>query len=263
MIGASSTMLNRMVERALSPWRRRTTAIALALAGFGCSQKADDPAAVPLKKARYVVVEIDAMPGATPSFTPLQGGVSPWVVLERNLQALSPPSLEGLTFPRSVEEVGSIDTTGEKFTDDEILELADRHEDVEAGAEDAHFHVLFLDGSYAENTQQSRARAIHIGGTRVIAVFGAASGHDSDYERVAEQSALVHEFGHAFGLVDLGIPDVSGHSDRQSPRHCNESDCVMGAYATLTSEAHRFLQGGLPPVLFGPKCQRDLSAYYE
>lgn len=256
-------MINRMVERAFSPWRQRVTAVTMALVGLGCSQKADEPSEVPLKKARYVVVEIDAMPGATPSFAPLRAGVSPWLLLERNLQALAPPSLQGLTYPRSAEEVGRIDIWGDEFTNDEILELADRYRDAETGEEDAHFHVLFLDGNYAENTQQSRARAIHIGGTRIIAVFGAASEYDSDYERMTEQSALVHEFGHAFGLVDLGVPDVSGHSDRDSPRHCDEPNCVMRAYATLPSEAYQFLDGGTVPVFFGEKCLRDLSSHYK
>lgn len=255
-------MIRSMVERAFSVWGRRTTVVALALTCIGCSEKADEPAEVPIKEARYVVVEIDAMPGATPSFAPLEIGVSPWVVLEHNLRVLAPQSLEGLTYPSSDAEVGHIDAGGDKFTDEEILEIADRHRDAETGAKDAHFQVLFLDGNYAESTEQARARAIHIGGTRIIAVFGAASARDSEFERMSEQSALIHEFGHAFGLVDLGVPDVSGHSDRESPRHCDESECVMRAYATLPSEVYQFLQGGTVPILFGPKCLGDLSAHY-
>lgn len=265
MMTVASAIAQPMSKGFLTRWGRRTVAVALALTlvSVGCSDQADRHLTMPLKQARNIVVELDAMPGAIPSFAPLSVGVSPWLVLEYNLRALAPPTLEGLVSPRSAQEVGPLDAAGYEFSNQQILALADQHRDIQVGADEAHLHVLFLDGKYAEDTQQSLVRALHLGGTRIIAVFGAVSAHSSDYERVAEQAAIVHEFGHAFGLVDLGIPAAPGHVDAESAQHCAEPDCVMRAYATFPSQAHHFLKGGPPPVLFGPKCLDALSDYYE
>lgn len=233
--------------------------------GLGCGEQQDDSTKeVPLREARRIVIEIDAMPRAMPSFAPLDNGYSPWVVFEHNLQRLASPAIEGLTLARSEWDVGLLEGNyGGRYSEEEILELAERHRDLEVGAHEAHFHVLFLDGEYEKNTQQNRVRALHLGGTRIIAIFGAVPPYASDYERIAEQSALLHEMGHAFGLVDLGMPKISDHSDHDSPRHCNESDCIMGAYSIFPSQARHFLQGGPVPLLFGPRCMEDVSAYYE
>lgn len=243
----------------------RVACAAIVALGSGCGDPPNDSVKeVSLREARRIVIEIDAMPAAIPSFAPLENGVSPWVIFEHNLARLASPNIEGITLARSEWEVGHLEGDfGEKYSEDEVLELAERYRDLDTGADEAHFHILFLDGEYAENTQQNRVRALHMGGTRIIAMFGSVSPFASDYERVAEQSALLHEMGHAFGLVDLGMPKVSDHSDPESPRHCSESDCVMGAYSIFPSEARQFLQGGPVPLLFGPSCMADVSAYYQ
>ncbi len=255
----------RVVERVLSRRWRRAHALTAVLVGIGCSPSTESESkVVPLREARYIIVEVDAMEGARPSFAPLRNGFSPWVVLERNLEALAPPSSEGFSYPHSDEQVGSLDAAaGGAFSDDDIRALAERHRDLDRGGRDAHFHILFLNGEYAGNTQQAHARALNIGGTRIIAVFGAAAAEDSGFEKMVEQSAMVHELGHAFGLVNLGMPDVSGHSDPSSPLHCNEKNCVMGAYSTIVEGTYHFLEGDEIPLLFGPKCRQDVASYYE
>lgn len=254
-----------MVERlhARSVWL--VYAVASMFVGIGCSLHDESGLKeISLREARHIIVEIDAMVGATPSFAALKMGVSPWLVLERNLEAIAPPSFAGLSTPHSEEEVGPLDAAaGGVFSDDDIRGLAERHRDLGGDELDAHFHILFLNGEYAGNTERARARAVNIGDTRIIAVFGAAAADDSDFERMAEQSALVHELGHAFGLINLGIRDISHHSDPSSPQHCSEKDCVMGTYSTVSNAATRFLQGGEVPVLFGSKCLEDVANYYE
>jgi hypothetical protein len=44
-----------------------------------------------------------------------------------------------------------------------------------------------------------------------------------------ETTTLAHEFGHLFGLVDLGTPEVNPHEDAASSNHCNVEDCLMRA----------------------------------
>lgn len=42
-----------------------------------------------------------------------------------------------------------------------------------------------------------------------------------------EIATINHEFGHLFGLVNLGTPLVNNHEDSESPNHCNVDGCLM------------------------------------
>ncbi|MRI02269.1 hypothetical protein GH721_17120 [Kriegella sp. EG-1] len=44
-----------------------------------------------------------------------------------------------------------------------------------------------------------------------------------------ETATLNHEFGHLFGLVDLGSPEVNSHEDPDAENHCDIEGCLMRA----------------------------------
>jgi len=44
-----------------------------------------------------------------------------------------------------------------------------------------------------------------------------------------ETATINHEFGHLFGLVDLGTPQVNEHQDTEAVNHCNVNGCLMRA----------------------------------
>ncbi len=44
-----------------------------------------------------------------------------------------------------------------------------------------------------------------------------------------ETATLNHEFGHLFGLVDLGTAQVNQHEDTEAVNHCNVDGCLMRA----------------------------------
>ncbi|MGX1929767.1 hypothetical protein [Flagellimonas sp. 2504JD4-2] len=44
-----------------------------------------------------------------------------------------------------------------------------------------------------------------------------------------ESATLNHEFGHLFGLVNLGTPAVNDHEDPDAENHCNVTGCLMRA----------------------------------
>lgn len=44
-----------------------------------------------------------------------------------------------------------------------------------------------------------------------------------------ETATLEHEFGHLFGLVDLGTEPVNDHEDPEAANHCNVEGCLMRA----------------------------------
>ena len=82
-----------------------------------------------------------------------------------------------------------------------------------------------------------------------------------------EQSTLVHEMGHALGLVNTGLPMDVAHQDTAHGPHCNNPDCVMywlneGA-SDLRGYIIRLLLPGNTrfPILFDDKCLEDSRKY--
>ncbi|MGB5553467.1 MAG: hypothetical protein WBM83_02330 [Flavobacteriaceae bacterium] len=64
--------------------------------------------------------------------------------------------------------------------------------------------------------------------------------HENTIRNLASQSPLIsnaavetatlnHEFGHLFGLVDLGSPMVNEHEDVDGTNHCDQEGCLMRA----------------------------------
>jgi len=49
-----------------------------------------------------------------------------------------------------------------------------------------------------------------------------------------EIATINHEFGHLFGLVDLGTTPVNEHEDDEVPNHCNVEGCLMRAKLQFT-----------------------------
>jgi len=73
-----------------------------------------------------------------------------------------------------------------------------------------------------------------------------------------------HEFGHLFGLVNLGTPMVRDHEDEQPNddgvdalnKHCDQENCLM--YFQTVADATSSAMTGLPT--FGEFCLEDLRA---
>lgn len=79
-----------------------------------------------------------------------------------------------------------------------------------------------------------------------------------------ETATLEHEFGHLFGLVDLGTPEINPHEDPNAINHCDVDGCLMraelqfgpGLLSVLQSRAGK---GASVPGL-DPECLLDLQA---
>ena len=56
-----------------------------------------------------------------------------------------------------------------------------------------------------------------------------------------ETATLNHEFGHLFGLVNLGTVAVNNHEDPAAPNHCAIEGCLMRAELTFGSPSARAL----------------------
>ncbi len=109
---------------------------------------------------------------------------------------------------------------------------------------------------------------VSIGGTGVIAMFKPVVetlGVLPLVRHFGEQTTLIHEFGHALGLVDNGLPLSSEHLDPEHRAHCEHSDCVMywanEGVADLADFVSRYVASG-DSVVFGPDCRADVQAAF-
>jgi predicted Zn-dependent protease len=81
-----------------------------------------------------------------------------------------------------------------------------------------------------------------------------ASGLDQSSKVKFESTVLHHEFGHLFGLVDLGSPMQTNHRDADNGNHCSNTSCLMD-YGIET------LSIGLSAIpVFDANCRMDLRA---
>ena len=80
-----------------------------------------------------------------------------------------------------------------------------------------------------------------------------------------ETATLGHEFGHLFGLVNLGTEMVNPHEDAEAPNHCNEADCLMEAQlefslGLMNKMEQRVAKGAVAVPDMGEECIADLVA---
>ncbi|PJZ68252.1 hypothetical protein CH373_04475 [Leptospira perolatii] len=71
----------------------------------------------------------------------------------------------------------------------------------------------------------------------------------------AEQRTVVHELGHALGLVNSGIPMTSEHQDVARGAHCTNEKCAMYYSVNLRKIDTE------SPYLYGPECYQDIKEF--
>jgi hypothetical protein len=171
-----------------------------------------------------LIVEIDFVDGYPPGDSAIEE-------LKRNLQEQT--AKEKITFlaPRAIAPQGG------NYTDEDLhaiqwAALDSRGVGVSQGA--SVLHVLYLDGRMRERN--------HVGlslGNGAIVLFpiyfdiqavGPAAVYNSGLDRgraEIERAVLIHELGHAFGLVGCGAPMVRPHNDPSHPCHSANEGSVM------------------------------------
>ncbi|MBT8321184.1 MAG: hypothetical protein KJO90_05885 [Eudoraea sp.] len=131
-------------------------------------------------------------------------------------QALTSPGEETLT----LQEIADLESENRTaYNDGNTLAIYIYFADAPADGDDEEQNLVTL-GSVYRNTSmviyESTVRAI---ATRSSLITIAD----------VEEAVLSHEFGHLFGLVDLGSPMVNPHEDSGSENHCNVTGCLMQA----------------------------------
>jgi hypothetical protein len=216
-----------------------------------------------------VVIEVDYETGNEPYTGEILAFGDTWDLTHANLERLFAGG-KTLTLPTTLGEMEDIGAVAdEEITVDDARGLADVHRALADSDDTRTYYVLFVSGHFADDTGvQSGVLGVSIGNTGIIVMFKdviESTGLPAvpNLERFVEQSTLVHELGHAVGLVDNGVPLTTAHLDAEHGKHCTNTACVMywqneGASA-MAEFARQYAVSG-DAVLFADDCLADVDA---
>ena len=218
-----------------------------------------------------VQVEVFFEESAAPRVGLNSSGIDAWSILEDNLFEIyrGKKAQQRLFVPKTLSEMTRIsDQQVTTWSTQDITRLAFESQITPQSLGRVVFVVLFLNGVLATGERNGTGTiGLSIGNTRIIAIFqdviDRASGSE-DVKMFMEQSTLVHEMGHAIGLVNRGIPLTTEHLDELNGAHCTNTQCTMfwlneGA-ADLEAFVARYIESG-STILFGEECLRDIREF--
>ncbi len=255
-------------------------ALAAAMAVVACSSEPKSDAARFGQPTATVVfgsttdtveVEVDYAKGAAPSTGIVPGvGADAWGLFATNAKRIfaKTTTKKTLTIPATLAEMEALDVTGDSFTEEDILSIADAHRNKRSAGSLATFYVVWLPGYFNDGHDVKKdVLGVTIGATGVTAMFkgaiDASSGAVGFQPALLEQFTLLHEFGHAVGLVDNGIQPASAHRDTSHGAHCSNPACAMyhanEGIAAALNFARQITVGD--QVLLGPECLEDLDTF--
>ncbi len=197
-----------------------------------------------------------------------------WGILEDNLIEIFSNRGQSVSFtiPNSTSNMDTITSQNKtNWTNTELLNLAKTYRKATSSADTGRFFVAFLNGYYNENGESNQNTiGINITGTPYLFIFkpvitALTAGVATTATRVyVEQSTLIHEMGHALGLVNNGVSLSSSHQDTSNGKHCSNSTCVMYYANTGTSALVTFLQTYLQSgsnIMLKSDCLTDIKNY--
>ncbi len=216
-------------------------------------------------------VEVFYEPGAVPYEGTTQNGFSYWSILEANISVLfeSRSLIPDVYVPRSVDEMTVLSEQNKSsWTPQDILNLAESVVDDYTSSPSTEFYIFFVKGYLnEEGKNETTVIGASLTGTPIIVVFKdvvISTGASQALLKYVEQTTLVHEFGHAMGLVNNGVPLSSSHQDTAHGHHCTNNDCVMywlnEGLADLIAFVQNYMATG-DPVMFGSECLNDAKSY--
>lgn len=253
---------------------------------FGCGKDEDVRSSRSLNKfettknyftsSTKLTVEVAYESGQQPyaDGSTIGAGIPIWQILDENLNALyqGRSQLPVILVPKTHAEMKELPVQGKKsWTPEDILKLSDKHRKGRSSSNETYFWVVFLDGVFNDGTSDLPSTVgVSLGGTTVIAIFKevvrqTGGGTFPFVPLYVEQATLVHEMGHALGLVDNGLPMKTDHKDPDGHgAHCNNDKCVMywlnEGRSDLIQFAIRMNQTG-NVIMYDQNCLNDARGF--
>jgi hypothetical protein len=231
--------------------------------GGGGPTRVWDPA------VREVRIEIDYERGKAPYTGMVLGFGDTFDLSRANLDRLF-AGRKTVSLPVTLPFMQDIgDVADQELTIDDLLAIAAQFRDGADTPTVKTYYVVFVGGQYADGDGvRPGVLGVTLGDTGVIAIFkdviaSTASVTAPNVERYVEQSTIVHELGHAVGLVEFGVSATSAHHDDDHGAHCTNRDCVMYWLNEGASDMAQYttrLVLTRDSVLFDAACLADVDA---
>lgn len=219
-----------------------------------------------LYSAERIVVKVYYEEGAEPYTEGSILKLKYWSIFQQNIKAL----FEGrgkspiFTIPLILSEMTKIPSASKsKWSLDDVLNMAKTVATKDA-AGTVTFSIFFVNGLAKESDS---ILGFHISNSNTMAIFKDVikkSGTEG-VQIYVEQATVVHEMGHALGLVNNGLPMRTSHQDSPHGAHCTKPDCVMYYQNEGTSGLKTFVQKFINDpgnvVMFGEECLEDSIHY--
>jgi hypothetical protein len=149
------------------------------------------------------------------------------------------------------------------FTIEEIAEIEKKERLVYNAGDEIAVYIYFADGSNEDDTNQRVVLGSAFRNTSIV-IYGKtvqdlADRTNAPDKTIVESTVLNHEFGHLFGLVDVGSPMQNTHEDPDSEAHCDIDGCLMNANVQFGTGIIDVINGNnIPPL--DNLCIIDLQA---
>lgn len=189
-----------------------------------------------------------------------------WSIMKNSYQALFSNHVgRTITVPTTLGQMNALPDIGRAtWTSDALINFAQSHPPT-AMPPDVAVGVYFVNGTL---NGDPNILGVQFRGYPYAFIFKdvvVSSGGDGASQRYVEQAVVVHEVGHAVGLVNNGLPMVTAHDDGSHPKHSTNKDCVMywsveNKSNILTTLASFILGNQLN--LFGAQSLNDGRAYH-
>ena len=176
-----------------------------------------------------------------------------------------------LDIPKTLGEMKKLSASGKSsWTGEEIYNLVEAQKTSTNSSDGGVIHIVFLNGNFKQGEEiKSGVLGVHLTDTTVVAIFkdkikDIQQSQGNTVALFTEQSVLVHEFGHAMGLVNNGIPLQSQHHDSEHGAHCTLQSCVMYYQNEGASDLQQYIRDYIisgDEDLFGPNCLQDAASY--
>jgi predicted Zn-dependent protease len=222
--------------------------------------------------ADELIIDVAYEQGAAPYIT--SGGNNVWEFTQFNISAL----FAGRNRPVSVSLDNQLSAmtvippqNKNSYTNDDIRKLAGEYKSLQSSENRGVIFLVFLDGYYNFNgSAQTNVLGVSVG-KFAVAIFkpvieSIPTGLFGNSRPSVEQATVVHEIGHALGLVNNGVDMDEDHQDVQHGKHCTNEDCVMFWLNEGASDMSSFIGSGIfgnnqPKLVFGQECLNDTRNY--
>ncbi len=149
------------------------------------------------------------------------------------------------------------------FSINEIAEIEKEVRTTYNAGDEISVFIYFADGSNENDTNTKKVVGSAYRNTSMV-IYGATvdniSGRVNGPDKITVESTVIHhEFGHLFGLVNLGTPLQTAHEDDVSKGHCDVDGCLMNANVQFGTDLIEMVDDNNIPH-FDDKCLMDLQA---